>query len=203
VRFWVKGRADLDDAHVATVAASFLGNKNVEGDARGRIPFWNEEKEDTLLPGRRAGGYRFDAEFKHDHKIVAGETNATSLQLNPTNDWYAISSLNYGLPTWTERLELSGWARCEETATALLLACWVDDMQKVLRVDASAPVHGKDWQRISLIPPAPPRRAATVRIVAVARGGKVWFDDFDLLRLAHVNRSCASLSTRWVMSKMV
>ncbi|MBI3852647.1 MAG: glycoside hydrolase family 9 protein [Verrucomicrobia bacterium] len=183
VGFWVQGRADLDDAALAPVAASFIGNKLAEGDARGRISFWNEEKDDKLLTGRRAGTHRLDAEIKHEGRLAGGETNATSVQLNPSGDWYAISSINYGLAAWTEKLELSGWARGEASASAQILACWLDDLQKVVRVDASAPIHGQDWQRISLIPLLPPSRAATVRLVAVARGGKVWFDDFDLVRL--------------------
>ncbi len=37
--------------------------------------------------------------------------------------------------------------------------------------------------RVSLTPALPPAGAANVRLVAVARGGPVWFDDFELLRL--------------------
>jgi hypothetical protein len=64
-----------------------------------------------------------------------------------------------------------------------MLACWTDDAQNVLRVDASRPVQGTDWQRIVFEPDGPPAQAMAVCLVAVARGGPVWFDDFELLRL--------------------
>lgn len=173
VAFDVTGQADLDDVQLAPVATSYMGNKGVEGDARGRIGFWSEEKIDALLPGKRAGQWRLDAEVKREGK--------SSLQLTSTGDWYAWSSLNYAVPAWTDRVTLSGWARCDEASNAQILACWTDDMQKVLRVDASAPLRRASWQLAQLTATAP-RNATSVRLVAVARGGKVWFDDFDLQR---------------------
>src|SRR5262249_29723211 len=107
----------------------------------------------------------------------------TSVRLTPTNDWCAVASVNYPVAAWTDRLELSGWARCGPSATAQILACWTDDSQNVLRVDASALAQSSGWQHIVFVPDAPPAHAMAVRLVAVARGGPVWFDDFDLLRL--------------------
>ena len=57
-------------------------------------------------------------------------------------------------------------------------------MQKVVRVDAGP----EDAQRRLAAAPVHARRAAgvaphTVRLVALARGGRVWFDEFDLLHL--------------------
>lgn len=175
-RVWlkVKGRADLDDVSLVPIAASFMGNKGVEGDERGRVPFWGEESNDMLLPGKRAGQFRLDTDVKREGKA--------SVQLTATGDWYGFSSVNYPVAAWTERVQWSGWARCDKAASAQILACWSDDMQKGLRVDASATVRGEAWQRLSLVLDAP-SGAATVRLVAVARGGQVWFDDFDLLRL--------------------
>src|SRR5258706_1057331 len=173
--FWIKGQGELDDVVLSPIAASVIGNKSVDGDARGRIPLWGEEKNDALLPGRRAGELRVDSEVKRN--------GATSVQLVSISEWFAVSSVNFPLPQWTDALEFSGWARCEKAATAQLLACWTDDEQKVLRVDANRAGGGEDWRLTSLTPPAPPPKANAVRIVAVARGGKVWFDDFDLLSL--------------------
>ncbi|PYI82136.1 MAG: hypothetical protein DME26_18620, partial [Verrucomicrobia bacterium] len=173
--FWVKGEADVDDVNLALVETSFMGNKGVESDERGRIPFWNEERNDSLLPGRRGGELKVEAEVKREGK--------TSARLTPTNDWFALASVNYPVAAWTDRLELSGWTRCGPSATAQILACWTDDAQNVLRVDASASVQGNEWQRIVLTPANPPSHAMAVRLVAVARSGPVWFDDFELLRL--------------------
>ncbi len=157
VWFRLKGRAQIDDVSLAPAAASFMGNKGLEADERGRIGFWGEEKDDTLLPGRRAGEFRPDPTNQREGK--------SSALLIPSADWVAISSINYGLAPWTERYELSTWARCEAAATAQILACWTDDQQKVVRVDASTPVHGESWQPLSLSLTAP-ANASSVRLVA-------------------------------------
>lgn len=175
VQFWVKGEADLDDVALTPVANSYLGNKSVEPDTRGRIGFWGEEKVATLLPGKPGGKGRADTTVFHSGKA--------SMELTATGDWYAWSSIPYAVPAWTSRFELSGWARCEGKATAQLAACWVDDMQKVLRVDVGAQVGGAEWHRLVFHPEAPPGGAASLQLVAVARGGRVWFDDFESLRL--------------------
>jgi hypothetical protein len=175
VTFSVQGRADLDDIALSPVAASFIGNKSVEGDDRGRIPLWNEEQNNELLPGRRAGKLALDSVVKRQGK--------TSVRLTCEGDWFALATVNYPVPPWTDRLELSGWARTDGAAGAQLLACWTDDAQQVLRVDASKSVDGSEWQRISLIPPSTPVKARNLRLGAVARVGSVWFDEFELLRL--------------------
>ncbi|MBI4603339.1 MAG: glycoside hydrolase family 9 protein, partial [Planctomycetes bacterium] len=175
VSFWVQGRAELDDASVGPVAATFIGNPGVEADARGRIGFWNEEAKDGLFAGSRAGSHRLDAEVKRGGK--------TSLLVEPQGGWYAVASVNYPVPAWTDSLRLSGWTQAEAGASAQVLALWADDVGSVLRVDASPPVEGGEWQLASLAPPAPPDGALTVRLAAAARGGRAWFDDFDLVRL--------------------
>ena len=174
VWFRVNGRAELDDVALVPAANSFMGNKGLEPDDRGRIGFWGEEKDDTLLPGRRAGEFRPDSDVKHGGK--------SSVRLSPSADWFAFSSINYGLAPWTDRYEFSAWARCEGPATARILACWTDAQQKVVHVDAGDPIKGEDWRRISLSLTAP-TNAASVRLVVAASGGRVWFDDGNLLRL--------------------
>lgn len=186
VGFAVRGKADLDAVVLAPLAASFLGNKMVEGDDRGRIPLWGEEQNNELLPGRRAGKFVLDADVKRASK--------TSVRLMPEGDWFGLASVNYPVAPWTGRLELSGWVRTQvpppatpfvpsAEASAQLLACWTDDSQQVLRVDAGPTASGPEWQQMFLTPPLPPTNAMSVRLVAVARGGAVWFDDFELLRL--------------------
>ena len=175
VTFSVQGKADLDDVVLASVAASFIGNKSANGDDRGRIGLWGEEQNNELLPGHRAGKLALDAEVKRSGK--------TSVRLVPEGEWFGLASVNYPVAPWTEWLELSGWARAEGAAKAQIVACWTDDAQKVLRIDTCKPVSGLQWQRVSLIPPSPPAKAMSVRLVAVARGGTVWFDNFEILRL--------------------
>jgi hypothetical protein len=149
-----------------------MGNKSVAADNRGRIGFWSEERNGDLRAGARRGAHQPDADVRH-----RGEP---SLRLTAQGDWYAVASVNYPVPQWTDRLELSGWVRSAPAATAEILACWQDDLQQVLRVDRSAPVRGENWQRVSVAPKARPADAATVRLVAVVSGGAAWFHDFDL-----------------------
>jgi hypothetical protein len=58
VWFRVNGQADLDHVGLGLVASSFMGNQGLETDERGRIPFWSEEKDGSLLQGRHAGQRR-------------------------------------------------------------------------------------------------------------------------------------------------
>src|SRR5262249_51557109 len=82
VWFRVKGRAEVDDVGLAPVSLSWMGNKGLEADERGRIGFWSEEKDDTLLPGRRAGEVRPDPSVKREGRYSA--------LLKPTGDWVAL-----------------------------------------------------------------------------------------------------------------
>src|SRR4029079_16753761 len=44
-------------------------------------------------------------------------------------------------------------------------------------------LRGDEWKKITLAPKSPPDGAYAVRLVALVRGGRAWFDDFDLLHL--------------------
>jgi hypothetical protein len=169
------GPADFDDVALTPVATSYIGNHNVQPDAKGRIGFWGEEKDDSIASGKRAGTHRSDPAAKRDAMA--------SLMVESTSEWYAVSSVNYPLPAFTDKIELSGWARANSGATAQILACWTDDMQQVVRVDPGPETRGGDWQRLHVTPSAPPDRATSIRLVALARGGRAWFDEFDLLHL--------------------
>jgi len=144
----VKGRADLDDVVLAPVANSFIGTKTWK--ATNAEEFRCGAKNRIMCCYRDAAQANsfFDSEIRHESK--------SSVRVSPEGDWFALASVNYPLPGWTERLELSGWARTEGSASAQLLACWTDDAQQVLRVDTNNPTTGAAWQRISLVPPAPP-----------------------------------------------
>jgi hypothetical protein len=175
IRLASKGSADFDDISLAPVATSYMGNRDVQPDAKNRIGMWNEEKDEIIATGNRAGVHRSDPTV--ERREVA------SLIIESTGTWYAISSVNYNLPAFTDRINLSGWARADSGATGQILAVWTDDMQKVVRVDPGPKTRGDDWQRLQFTPEAPPEDAAAIRLVALARGGRVWFDDFDLLHL--------------------
>lgn len=175
VGFNVKGEADLDDVGFGLLQTSFIGNPGLEADDRGRIPFWGEEKDDSVFPGKRAGKFAPDT--------VVKRTGKSSGSVISTGDWFGVASVNYPLAAWTERYELSVWAKCDRSATAQILACWMDDYQRIVRVDSGATTKSEDWSRLSVSLTAP-TNAASVRLVAVAQGGQVRFDDADLLRLA-------------------
>lgn len=178
VRFRAKGRADLDDAGVSGVAMVIIGNPGLEGaDAKGRIPYWSEEK-DSLLAGARAGAFSLDTTVLREGKA--------SLRISATGDWFGVGSVNFPVghsQGWADRVRLSVWARTDGKGSAQLLACWTNDEQQVVRVDSTAQARGPDWQRISIARDALPHGATTLRLVAVARGGEVWFDGFEPLAL--------------------
>lgn len=178
VRFRTKGQADLDDARVSPVAMVIIGNPGLEGaDAKGRIPYWSEEK-DSLLVGTRAGAFSPDTTVVRDGKA--------SLRITATGDWFGVGSVNFPVKYsqgWIDRVRLSAWVRTDAKGAAQMLACWTSDEQKIVHVDSTAQVRGENWQRISISREALPEGATTLRLVAVARGGEVWFDGFEPLAL--------------------
>ncbi|MBI2826758.1 MAG: glycoside hydrolase family 9 protein [Planctomycetia bacterium] len=184
VRLACKDAADFDDVAIVPVGLSYLGNKTLAADNRGRIGFWSEDKNDMLRDGKRGGEHRADPDARH--------RDEATLRLAPTGDWYAISSVNYPLPAWTDRVEFSAWGRAAAGANARILACWQDATQQVLRVDHSEPHTGDEWRPIGLAPEAAPAGAATVRLVLVASGGVAWFHDCDLI-LARPARAVAQV----------
>ncbi|MEX0642076.1 MAG: hypothetical protein WD468_05215, partial [Pirellulales bacterium] len=154
VRLAGSGPADFDDVVLAPVAVSYMGNRDAQPDAKGRIGLWDEEKDETISPGRRAGAHRSDPTVvrgspdpAQSGSVGRPATTTASLMVESTGDWYAISSVNYGVPAFTDKIELSAWARAEAGATAQILACWMDNMQKVVRVDAGPETRSADWQR--------------------------------------------------------
>ncbi|MEX0678023.1 MAG: glycoside hydrolase family 9 protein [Pirellulales bacterium] len=175
VWFSAKGAADLDEVALASVALPYLGNRDVQADAKGRVGFWDEEKEPKIAAGQRAGRHRGDP-------AVVRRT-LPSLMLEATGDWYAIGSVNYGVPAFTDQIRLAGWARSEGSASAAILACWTDGAQQVLRVDEGPETTGESWKHLEFVPPDPPAGAHAVRLVALVRGGRAWFDEFDLMHL--------------------
>jgi hypothetical protein len=175
IRFAAEGEADLDDVALQVAAIPYLGNRDVQSDAKGRIGLWGEEKEASIAQGMRAGAHRTDTNTKR--------RNLPSLLVESTGDWYAVSSVNYGLLGFTDRLALSGWARTVGSATAQILACWMDDAQRVLHIDRGPEQRAGDWQKLTLEPKSPPAGAHTVRLVALVRGGRAHFDEFDLLHM--------------------
>ena len=199
LRFRAQGQADLDDVGMSPVEMVILGNPGLENpDARGRIPYWSEEK-DSLLVGTRAGAFQLDSsvvrEGKMGLKISAtnDRTDTTvvregkaSLRITATGDWFGVGSVNFPVrysQGWMDRVRLSAWVRTGAKGTAQMLACWTNDEQQVVRVDSTAQVRGEGWQRISIARDALPEGATTLRLVAVARGGEVWFDRFEPLAL--------------------
>jgi hypothetical protein len=166
-----RGRAAVDDVAVVPVATSYLGNGDVQPDAKGRIGFWGEEKDDSIARGTRGGAHRSDPETKRRH--------LPTLLLESSAEWYALASVNYNVPGFTDKLKFSTWTRAQGAAAAQLLACWTDDAQQVLRIDASEEARGDAWRPLTLAPEAPPDGAYAVRLVALVRGGRAWFDDFD------------------------
>jgi len=156
---------------LAPVANSFIETKNVEGDE-------TRKNSDVGRKNRIMCCYR-DAAQANSFSILKSGTEQEQRAGVAGGRLVCSGFRKLSVAGWTERLELSGWARTEGSASAQLLACWTDDAQQVLRVDTNNPTTGAAWQRISLVPPAPPPRAMNVRLVAVARGGPVWFDDFE------------------------
>jgi len=103
------------------------------------------------------------------------------------------------VPAFTDKIQLSGWARCQGSAVAQILAVWMDDMQKVLRVDAGPESRSEGWQELTLAAGSQPEHAHTVRLAALARGGEgVGSMSFICCTCVPRSRLCARWSIRWL-----
>ncbi|MEW6158704.1 MAG: glycoside hydrolase family 9 protein [Verrucomicrobiota bacterium] len=180
-KVWLRaGReTDLDDVRLHAVATEFIGNPGFEKDARGRISFWSDEKMASVLDGTRGGFFSQDTNVLHQGKAT--------LAVTATNDWFAVASVNYPLADWTDQYEIGVWAKCDANARVQLAACWVDDMQNLIRAEAGPPSLVADWQRLSMNVRAPPG-AASLRMTFAVRGGQAWFSAARLARLASLEK---------------
>ena len=90
----------------------------------------------------------------------------------------------------------------------MLLACWTDDQNRIVRVDQSAAVKGQDWRKL-LLSGVAPVGAASVRLVCGAQGGRAWFDECGLRRLrpydprlrVFVNQIVSGLLISWNLAE--
>ncbi len=191
--FWVQGSGDLGQVSLSPQSPLFFANGDFEKapDAQGRITFWSEVEaihEGRAAPGsglpfqgRCGGKWLLDAAEKH--------SGTRSLQLSPTADWYAVSSLNYTVWRWSDRWEGRAWVRCSAGARARLFLLWSgDDPTNVIRVDAGTETQAANWAEAVTLPVEPPSEATQVRLVLWASGGPAWFDDAQLLTLPPARR---------------
>ncbi|MBI4559652.1 MAG: glycoside hydrolase family 9 protein [Candidatus Hydrogenedentes bacterium] len=186
ITFHVHGKAVADDLKLTPYSPLVTANAGFEMpiDKKGRIPMWDELKEESLLAGKREGTISLDT--------TRPKEGASNIVLAPTGGWIAVGSIPCAVPMWTDRCAPLTWARCEGGAQAQLLALWADDYsQHIVRVDQGLAFSGTDWQPLSTPPLEPPAKASNVKIVLVAHAGpasasgrgRVHFDSVDLRSL--------------------
>ncbi|MBI4585627.1 MAG: glycoside hydrolase family 9 protein [Planctomycetes bacterium] len=185
IEFWVAGQAALDEVLFLPRSPLVVANGGFEAalDQKGRIPLWSEEKDGALLPGERAGGFKLDP--------GAAREGARGLSIACRGSWFAVSSVSYGVPAWSDRFEIAVRARCSLKARAQVLAVWTGDApEQVFRVDRGPVVEGAEWQVASTGPLEAPAGAKLVRPVLAALAGEgsqgegaADFDEVDFITL--------------------
>jgi len=179
IAFWVKdGAAALDDAAVRPMFAPTVVNGDFEMplDKKGRFPYWDEEKDDSLMPGSRAGAFALNNE--------SPAQGAGCLALTATGDWYAFSPVRCAVWEWSDFVEVSAAVRCAPGAVARLLVVWTDAADNVVGTAAGKTVKGDQWQCARAGPCRPPAGAQGMRTVLVvlkkdgasAPESTAWFD---------------------------
>ncbi|MFH1742719.1 MAG: glycoside hydrolase family 9 protein [bacterium] len=173
------GQVALDDVGIHPAVFMEIINGDFENpvDKKGRIPFWSEEEDDSLLPGKRGGYLTQREEQAFDGK--------SSVALTTADDWFAVSTIHYPISPWSDRVELSAVAYCEPNAQAQAVAVWTDSAQRVIGVNPSEPMGADGWQILSTGPVKPPegtyalRPALAVRKTAGAaiQQATAWFDN--------------------------
>lgn len=156
-----RGDAKARDVRLSPFSPRVLANGDMEAplDRRGRIPLWSEEKDDAVVAGKREGSHQLD--------VTKARGGKASLLISTTADSYAVSSINYPVPKWSDRFEAAAWALVEGDAQARVHAVWAGDYgSPILRVDSGPPAAGPSgaWQRLSTGPLEPPAGATVLRI---------------------------------------
>ena len=178
MEFWVNGRASITGAALVSLSPPFMNNADFEMplDKKNRVPMWSEEILETLEAGTRGGAVTLETQT-HPNSGAASQ----SLSLAPPDGWCAMGSLNYPLPGWATEMHGEVYARCADSEARALLV-WTDDgAQNVLRVDRGDAYSGTEGRRIRTPVAEAPAGAAGVRLVLLAKTGKVWFDDAALV----------------------
>jgi hypothetical protein len=189
IELWVEGKAEMNGVRLVPFSPLVLANGDMEAplDKKGRVPLWADEKDGSLLPGKEAGSHKLDPSAPRGGKW--------SLAVSSGGDWHGASSINYPIPPWSDRFQITAKARSEGGAKAQILGVWSDDGgQHVLRVDQGPLVEGVEWRQAATGPMEAPLGARLLRAVLVARypspgpkpppSATAWFDDVDLVTLA-------------------
>lgn len=151
------------------------GDFSLPLDRKNRISLWNLE-EAAVLPAPRAGAATLDR--------AQGRSANGCVHIEPQHGWAGLSSINYPVPTWSDRFRAEAWARTQPDGEAAAAIVWSDDSaQNVLRVDVGPASSGNDWFRIATPDVSPPPDAKTFRVVLLAQRGAATFDDADFIAL--------------------
>ena len=178
--FWVKGgAAELDDVDFEIAPSITVINGEFESplDKKGRVPYWNEEDDKALFPGRSGGKWGSSAEQP------AQGTACTALTV--TDTWFAFTSINYPVWEWNKEIAVSAMVRGEASADVRLGLVWTDSAQKTVRVDLGALTNGAAWREVKAGPFERPEDAQGVRplLAVFKRDGAAnseataWFDN--------------------------
>ncbi len=166
---------DFSALRVMPYSSRVIGNVDFSAplDRKQRIPLWNEETA-ALLTSARAGKILLDVANGHKHP--------GSVLAIPQGGWCSVSTINYPIPTWSDRFSAEAYAKSDGGSLVQVAILWSDDSaQNVVRVDLGPEQRVTDWTRIAMPAVSPPDNARMVRVALIAREGVVYFDDADFV----------------------
>ena len=134
VWFAAQGSADLDDVALGPIARFLIwAIATCRATPRDASAFGAKKRTPVVAEGQRAGSHRSDP--------AAKRRELPSLLVESTRRLVRrLVASTTACRRFTDKIRLSGWARADAAAAAQILACWMDDKQKVLRVDRSAEI---------------------------------------------------------------
>ncbi|MCC6798337.1 MAG: glycoside hydrolase family 9 protein [Candidatus Hydrogenedentes bacterium] len=142
-------------------------------DRKQRIPLWNEETA-ALLPSNRAGQIVLNTNY--------GRGQPGCVLAMPQGGWCAVSSINYPVPSWSDRFSADTYAKSDSESLVQVAIVWSDDSaQNIVRVDLGPEQRVTDWTRVSMPAVSPPHTARMVRLALIARENITYFDDADII----------------------
>jgi hypothetical protein len=100
------------------------------------------------------------------------------------SSWWAVKNVPSVVPPGLTTFQFSGWARHDGGGVGIYVV-WLDYGSTILRTDTAEAAETADgWTRYEIHEAEAPPEADLVTVTVVVRGGRAWFDDFDLRAVA-------------------
>jgi len=175
VRAWFRttGEAYLDDVVVMPMVVEQTFNPTFNPNTRGGVTFWDNMVSDGP-PGRPNGRLTCDT--------TGGRNGSSALVVSAPDGWFGARNLESVFPMLEDGLtvfKFTGYSKAT-SGQAPVFVGWMDAKAQMIREDpiGSGPTTDGWTLREGVV--QRPKEAIAIKLLALAQGGEVRYDDFSL-----------------------